>query len=376
MTKCGGKRVGGGAEKAVIIKQPGRILYLDMLRIIATMAVVIIHVCAIELYTADVHSMRWLSVTAWDSLVRWAVPVFVMISGYFFLDNSRPLSIKKLLFKNIARLVLVFIAWSFIYAMEEKLIHPGTSWRHLLLLFVQGKYHMWFLWMITGLYLATPILRKITADKEITKYFLILGIITALIIPTLRTILWALMAVHPSGILTGINNVTSFTIDTTKLNIATGYTVYYVLGYATKHSNLTDKQRKVIYGLALLGFILTFMKTAFTSLAAGHVYEAFFDNSNLSVAFEALGVFTYVKYHEPKLGAKKHKEVSLLSANTFGIYLVHVLIIDLLVFMAGPIITSLPPLIYIPIISAAVFVISLLITAGLRRVPHLKRIVS
>lgn len=376
MTKCGGKCVGGDTEKAAIIKQPGRILYLDMLRIIAIMAVVVIHVCAIELYTADVHSVRWLSITAWDSLVRWAVPVFVMISGYFFLDNSRPLSIKKLLFKNIARLVLVFIAWSFIYAMEEKLMHPDTSWRHLLLLFVEGKYHMWFLWMIIGLYLATPILRKITADKDITKYFLALGIITALIIPTLRTILWALMAVHPSGILTGINNVTSFAIDTTKLNIATGYTVYYVLGYVIGHSNLTDKQRKAIYGLALLGFILTFMKTVLTSLAAGYVYEAFFDNFNLSVTLEALGVFTWSKYHEPKLGVKKREKVSLLSANTFGVYLVHVLIIDLLVFRAGPIITSLPPLIYIPIISAAVFVISLLITAGLRRVPHLKRIVS
>lgn len=376
MTKCGGKRVGGGTEKAAIIKQPGRILYLDMLRIIAIMAVVVIHVCAIELYTADVHSVRWLSITAWDSLVRWAVPVFVMISGYFFLDNSRPLSIKKLLFKNIARLVLVFVAWSFIYAMEEKLMHPDTSWRHLLLLFVEGKYHMWFLWMIIGLYLATPILRKITADKDITKYFLALGIITALIIPTFRTILWALMAVHPSGILTGINNVTSFAIDTTKLNIATGYTVYYVLGYATKHSNLTNKQRKAIYGLALLGFILTFMKTVLTSLAAGYVYEAFFDNFNLSVTLEALGVFTWSKYHEPKLGVKKREKVSLLSANTFGIYLVHVLIIDLLVFRAGPIITSLPPLIYIPIISAVVFAISLLITIGLRRVPHLKRIVS
>ncbi len=376
MLKCGDKRASGKAIRGAREKQPSRILYLDLLRIVAIMAVVVIHVSAIEFYTANTHSARWLAITAWDSLARWAVPVFVMISGYFFLDNSRSLSIKKLFSKNIARLALVFVAWSLIYVIEEKLMHPDTSWRHLLLLFVQGKYHMWFLWMLIGLYLATPILRKVTADKEATKYFLILGVITALIIPTLRTIMWALMALRSSSLLDGADKVLSFLLSNTSLNIAAGYATYYVAGYVIGHGDLTRKQQRLIYGLSVAGFFLTFAETALISFTLGHFYEAFLDNSNLNVALEALGVFVWAKYHEPKLDAKKQAKVTWLSANTLGVYLTHVLVIDILVYIAGPIITKPSPLIYIPMVSAVVFAISLLITSAIRRVPYLKRIVS
>ena len=80
-----------------------RAYYLDVLRIIATLAVIMLHVSAQNWDTVDVHSFAWHVFNFFDSLVRWAVPVFIMISGAVFLDNDRPLSIQKLYRKNILR---------------------------------------------------------------------------------------------------------------------------------------------------------------------------------------------------------------------------------------------------------------------------------
>ena len=53
--------------------------YFDKLRIIAIIAVVTIHCCGKD--TLSVGSFDWNVINAYNCLVQWAVPVFVMISG-------------------------------------------------------------------------------------------------------------------------------------------------------------------------------------------------------------------------------------------------------------------------------------------------------
>ena len=96
-----------------------RAYYLDVLRIIATLAVVTLHVSAQNWDTVDIHSFAWHVFNFFDSLVRWAVPVFIMISGAVFLDNDRPLSIRKLYRKNVLRLVIVYFVWATVYAVDK-----------------------------------------------------------------------------------------------------------------------------------------------------------------------------------------------------------------------------------------------------------------
>ena len=54
----------------------GRIHYLDCLRVVAIISVIIIHVSAQNWYTTDVSSFAWQFFNLTDSLVRWAVPLF------------------------------------------------------------------------------------------------------------------------------------------------------------------------------------------------------------------------------------------------------------------------------------------------------------
>ncbi len=57
-----------------------RTAYFDYLRVFATFAVIVIHVSAQNWYITDVNEIYWQTYNFYESIVRWAVPVFVMIS--------------------------------------------------------------------------------------------------------------------------------------------------------------------------------------------------------------------------------------------------------------------------------------------------------
>ena len=72
--------------------------YFDCLRILATFAVMILHIASQYWYAVDAGTYEWKVFSFYDGMVRWAVPVFVMISGALFL--SRDMSLERI-FKKI-----------------------------------------------------------------------------------------------------------------------------------------------------------------------------------------------------------------------------------------------------------------------------------
>lgn len=68
----------------VLPQASGRIVYLDLLRIFACMAVVMGHVSADNWYDTDPASFEWQVLNVYDSFICFSVPVFFMLSGTFF----------------------------------------------------------------------------------------------------------------------------------------------------------------------------------------------------------------------------------------------------------------------------------------------------
>ena len=66
-----------------------RILYLDYLRIIATIAVILIHTASQNWHEFAPDTVTWNTLNLFDSVARFAVPLFCMISGALFLNRSR-----------------------------------------------------------------------------------------------------------------------------------------------------------------------------------------------------------------------------------------------------------------------------------------------
>lgn len=336
------------------MEKKDRIIYLDILRIIATIAVVAIHVSANNWYTTSPASYEWNVLNFYDSIVRWAVPIFVMISGALFLDNDRNIETKKLYTKNILRIITAFLFWSVIYA-------GITVSTNRIEVFIQeiflGHYHLWFLYMIIGLYMLTPILRKITEDKKTTEYFLIVSIIFTIIIPTIFK--------HPT-----LSQMTKI-LENIDLNF--GYVTYFVLGYYLSKLELSKKSRIIIYISSILGFLITIFGTAIISnnkMIPTNIYNEYYPN----VLLESIGVFVLIKNIKFDIKPKQANMIKVLSKYSFGIYLVHDLILTELV-KNGLTTLTFNPIISVPCIALIVYIISLIISIILNKIPILNKLI-
>ena len=87
-----------------------RIPYLDFLRLLATIGVISLHVFATD-FNGTIQQYDWYVALIGDSLVRWSVPIFVMISGTLFLNPDKQVSLRSILTKRISRLLIAYVFW-------------------------------------------------------------------------------------------------------------------------------------------------------------------------------------------------------------------------------------------------------------------------
>ncbi len=351
------------------ILQEERKVYLDYLRIIATIAVIILHVSAKNWYYVDLTSFEWKVFNSVDASVQWAVPIFVMISGALFLDNSRSLNTKKLYKYNIFRMVITLAVWSAIYALDKLLC--GTDLKTCVAVFIQGNYHLWYLYMVLGLYIFTPIIRKITVSKPLTEYFLILAVILGIIFPRLLFVLKCINIPHTQFLL---NNI-EIAFSKIHINLTEGYIFYYVLGFYLSKYSIDKKWCRASYLSGILGYILIVLLTDWYSKKTGSANGEFYSYFSINVMFMAIGIFIFFKstFFNVQLSGKELQCVKKISKYTFGIYLVHALIMEKFCAVTGITTTSLNAILAIIIITVGVTGISYVISAMLNHLPILNK---
>lgn len=130
-----------------------RIISLDALRVFSIFMMMLLHTTALNWTLLSVNSVEWQVLNIYDSIARFCVPVFLMISGVFFLDNDRNYTLEKLFSKNILRIVTAFIFWSTLYTILNIMSSETLSIKEIITEFINGHYHMWFLFTLVGLYL-------------------------------------------------------------------------------------------------------------------------------------------------------------------------------------------------------------------------------
>jgi len=164
--------------------------WINNLRVISLFAVVILHTTSPVLETYNKGSLSvWFIGDFYNTLTRFAVPVFVMISGALLLHRDYPLG--DFLKKRLIRIVIPFLFWSCIYISyefyNEDLTYTGLNWetarQGLHLLKVGSSYHLWYVYMLIGLYLFIPVLSKFirNATENEILYFLIVWFIVMLL---------------------------------------------------------------------------------------------------------------------------------------------------------------------------------------------------
>ena len=85
-------------------QQTQRHLGLDLVRIVAILAVVMIHASASFLVSYPAGSFEFSVGNLGDGISRLGVPLFVMLSGALMLDEQRNLTLKRIFTKNVKAL--------------------------------------------------------------------------------------------------------------------------------------------------------------------------------------------------------------------------------------------------------------------------------
>jgi len=349
-----------------------RVVYFDYLRVFATLAVIFLHAAAQNWLMVDVRSTEWTVFNIYDSLVRWGVPCFVMISGALFL--SRPIETKKIYGKYILRMVISYFAWSVFYAaffpVMKLLFVDGYNFsiRSVVGATLRGPAHFWFIPMIIGLYMCIPLLKPIVRNQKNARYFLILALVFAFALPTI-----SMMSGHFGGsFISALMDCVNRILGNMKFHMTLGYAGYFVLGYYLSEIELSARQRGIIYLLGIVASIAIIALNAAASRKAGSAVGSYYNELSVNVLLQSVAAFTLckslLKNGIPGCG----KLISALSRCSFGAYLVHIFIMNMLELF-GFHSLSLHPLLSVPALTAITAVLSFTISYIINRIPILNK---
>ena len=166
-----------------------RIAYIDWMKIIAALMVVMIHTSGMLYMNNPEGSISYLLGFWNQELVCPAVPLFFMISGALLLRPGYDANPRKMVRKALKLLALMLI-WSFVYALVN--VHPMT-FKGLVFAIVKGHFHFWFFEYLIGVYLLTPLFKAIADYKEgvLVRYYLVLFLFFGIVIASLQALPYA-----------------------------------------------------------------------------------------------------------------------------------------------------------------------------------------
>lgn len=343
-----------------------RLFWADFIRCFAAISVVFLH-------STQPLLTRWGEVPDWwwqvgnivDGSARLAVPLFLMLSGALLLHKQEEYSV--FFNKRVKRIVIPLIIWDFVYIIYREFIRfEDAGLKSYLKSLLKGDvyYHLWYVYAVMGLYLMTPVLRIFLRNARRTDvwYFVMLWFIAGPVVVT-------------------IQNAFGIEIGLTVIN-ASGYVGYFLLGYLLRDL----KPDKKILGWAsvalVAGLFVTIFGTYWLSKARGEFLELFYWRNSPNVVIYAVSMFIVLKYisdtTSERMPALLKEFILLVSRAGFGIYLLHVLILEF--FMDGRFgfvlnAKETNPLYTLPLLGFSVFIFTLSIVTFIREIPYLRKTV-
>ena len=332
-----------------------RILYFDLLTIVSCFAVVTLHCNGyVHAYHADAS---WIRSLVAEVLFFFAVPCFFMMTGANNMGYRKKYTTKVFLKRRMKKLLIPFVAWSlFVY-----LYRNWGNWAPLdfLSAFMGNEIVSiyWFFFAIISLTIAMPVLSLLAKSTEGVRYLVVASLIFIAIVPPICKIL-------------GIPWSLSFTIP-----VATYTVMYAMLGYYLANNELSKRTRILIYVGAAFSLAFRFLFTYYNSTATGELDRTLFSYEYFTAVLPAVAMFLLFKSYNWDGGFfdRHAKTVTAISGCAFGIYLIHILILqDFVLAILGWSLASLRVQIACPVL---IFLVSLAIIKVMRKIPVLKELV-
>ncbi len=172
----------------IILERPStREVWVDWMRVAACFMVILVHATE-PFYLGGEGSLILTSTDAFwsafsDSFARACVAMFVVASSY--LQFPLHYSTGEFFRRRAVRILIPFIIWSLVYAIAWG--EPVSNLKDLLLNFNYAAGHLWFVYMLIGIYILMPLLSpwaEKVSKKELQVYLCIWLFTT--IIPLIR----------------------------------------------------------------------------------------------------------------------------------------------------------------------------------------------
>ena len=332
-----------------------RLVNFDFMRIFALFAIVVGTFVSSGLNTADVNSFSWDVLNVFMSVFRFGFPLLIMLSGAFMLDVDTEPDVKGILKNYVLRLAVVFVIWSLFYAFAGQIFDESdVSFFHR---FFTGSDHLWFILALIGLYLLTPILRVFVrfADQTLLQYALLLSFLFAFLLPYFA---WFMQWDDLSALL-----------DTIKLRAVGGYIGYYLAGYYLSRFNPDRSKRALLYVLGGIALFTTAFLSQANSEFHGVALNQYYHLLSPAVALWSVAVFLLL--YNLKFGIISPATERIfynLASVSFSAYILHRFFFYLIEAI-GLSAASLTPFVAVPLFSALVFCVSLLLALVLKRIP-------
>ncbi len=343
---------------------------MDLIRTIAIVGVILLH-AANDLTIQQMNLLeifRWNIVDVYQSLGRLGVPLFVLLTGALLLQPSKNESLTVFFKKRWARIGLPALFWGAAYFAWDFLVeHQAFTSSAIIHGILNGPYYQfWYLYMLIGLYLLTPILRIFVAhaDSNDMKYFVAVWFVGASISPL-------------------VGFLTTYYLDSSVF-VITLFVGYFILGTYLLTVQIS-RSKLVIF--SSLGVALTAIGTyALAATIGGGKMFYFQEYYSPTVIFASVMMFLLLNTIQPRpenikenSHSKPNQLLKIISQNTLPIFLLHVMVLESLqrgyfgFAINGNIINSI---IGVPLMTVLVLFICLGVIVPLKKVPFLKRLIG
>jgi surface polysaccharide O-acyltransferase-like enzyme len=345
------------------IEQKHNILWLDTLRALATIGVIIVHVSSPLVNMTYGKNMEfWWYGNIADSIVRFAVPLFLMLSGATLLNKEYGLM--DFYKKRISRVLFPFLFWLVVYFIYRFIISaPNTQpigfqdiscWVVSLFLKDGGSKHLWYIYMILFIYLFVPFIGK--ELRKLSDFKIQLMLIGWIII----SFLCKTMPINQYSWSGGYGD---------KLLGYFLHSGYLVLGYYISKQNFSIP--KVPFYSGAIFFICAAATSIVVYFLSQHEHRLnlnYYSYFTPLAILQSTAIFVWIKEIEIQnkyvLGIQ-----SIISNYSYGIYLVHIMVIGIF-FRYGIFWTMAHPLLSMPLVTILTLFTSFIIIYLLRKIPY------
>ncbi|MDD3252092.1 MAG: acyltransferase [Lachnospiraceae bacterium] len=287
-------------------KRPGRIFYLDYLRVLAAVLVILVHVLSSVMEEMTEPSTARTVIAVVNSFCLSCNLLFLMISGAIIM-NMKPEkwngSVLTFYRRRLLRVLIPCFAYYLFYAYNAHGVSyfMPANWIDLVRHFVANDTgmvpHFWLMFVIVTTYFAVPLLA------------LGLQAMTDRMLDGLAIAVLVLHAVYVYGPMLGFNFVSSTFLASWESLIILGY--YCTTKAAVRH-----------YRLIMVGGGCAALFMIYAVVTLDHYDELIYNNA-LPMVLLTASIFMFFRKHKDDLFAKGSKLLSVLSKYSFSILLMH-----------------------------------------------------